>query len=587
MSDTRKFVVTSSDRTDVDQASIVTGSSEGLNSEVPLSSKVAEMSGIDVEKILVVPEKNEECQTEHNSSRFRTERARMDSTSSMSTDDELDPTMRTFEEPSYIDSITSTSSSASAKPLLSSVKEMEEVQEEDLEDRLARNNTMKGLLENPSYVDSITISSPDHRRLARACRKALALRRQQEAKREKSLAKYLSEQGSKITSGDVDTVPEAGQVKKGTYVKNVVLLSVGGMLSYTAFLSLRNLQSSLNHQKGVGLISLAGGYGMFMLGSLISPFVVKALRPKRAILLAIALQVFYVAMNIYPSFYTLLPTTMIVGLCNAFLWVAVNTYLTYLAADYSKLSGKSLGTVMSTFFGIYFMIFQMNNIFGNLLSSLILFSGQGWKEISSGGFGNGTLASNSTSGAFVEVSGLVEEVGYFPEEHNNASLDLQFNGSSSFTFDPKLHCGANHCHSFPIDQAGGNKVTDTLRYILIGAFGAFGILGFVTIFFFVEALKTYKTKVELAAAFREVRSVFSLITEGKFILLSPIQVYMGLEMSFLPGDILKAFVTCPVGIEMVGYVMMGYGTSTAVSSYVSGRLHKIFGRLLLVCTVQS
>lgn len=46
----------------------------------------------------------------------------------------------------------------------------------------------------------------------------------------------------------------------------------------------------------------------------------------------------------------------------------------------------------------------------------------------------------------------------------------------------------------------------------------------------------------------------------------------------------KSFVSCPIGVQWVGFVMMGYGTSTAVFSVIANSLTRFLPRFTLVLT---
>ncbi len=48
--------------------------------------------------------------------------------------------------------------------------------------------------------------------------------------------------------------------------------------------------------------------------------------------------------------------------------------------------------------------------------------------------------------------------------------------------------------------------------------------------------------------------------------------------------LLQAFVTCPLGVHMIGYVMMCFGACDAVSSFIFGRLQKCIARGAIICT---
>ena len=63
------------------------------------------------------------------------------------------------------------------------------------------------------------------------------------------------------------------------------------------------------------------------------------------------------------------------GTCAAPLWSAKCAYLTTTGIRYSQLSGESQDAVVTRYFGIFFLIFQSGQIWGNLISSLVLQQG--------------------------------------------------------------------------------------------------------------------------------------------------------------------------------------------------------------------
>lgn len=70
--------------------------------------------------------------------------------------------------------------------------------------------------------------------------------------------------------------------------------------------------------------------------------------------------------------YTLIPTSVILGLGGAPLWSAKCTYLTIAGNSYAEKAGKIGKDIINQYFGVFFLIFQSSGIWGNLISSLIL-----------------------------------------------------------------------------------------------------------------------------------------------------------------------------------------------------------------------
>lgn len=81
----------------------------------------------------------------------------------------------------------------------------------------------------------------------------------------------------------------------------------------------------------------------------------------------------YIAAQFHPTYATLMPGAVIVGLGAASLWSAKCTYLTHVGHQYAKLTGESDPEVIIVrFFGIFFLFFQSSSIWGNLISSSVL-----------------------------------------------------------------------------------------------------------------------------------------------------------------------------------------------------------------------
>ena len=145
------------------------------------------------------------------------------------------------------------------------------------------------------------------------------------------------------------------------------------MFEFTAFAGIANLQSTLNDDDNLGTTSLAFIYGALVVSSILLPtFTIEKLGLKYTLMLSLVCYVTYTAANFYPQYYTLIPTAIILGLAGAPLWSAKCAYVTTAAQKYSRISGEKEEAVVTRFFGIFFMFFQLTQLFGNLISSLIL-----------------------------------------------------------------------------------------------------------------------------------------------------------------------------------------------------------------------
>lgn len=77
----------------------------------------------------------------------------------------------------------------------------------------------------------------------------------------------------------------------------------------------------------------------------------------------------FIASQFYPKFYTMIPAGLSVGLGGGPLWCAKCTYLTVVAEAYSSISDIAADVLVTRFFGLFFMFYQMAQVWGNLISS--------------------------------------------------------------------------------------------------------------------------------------------------------------------------------------------------------------------------
>lgn len=79
----------------------------------------------------------------------------------------------------------------------------------------------------------------------------------------------------------------------------------------------------------------------------------------------------FIAAQFYPRVYTLIPTGLAVGFGGGPLWCAKCTYLTVVADAFGMLSQHSTknDVLVVRFFGLFFIFYQMAQVWGNLISS--------------------------------------------------------------------------------------------------------------------------------------------------------------------------------------------------------------------------
>ncbi|XP_045632171.1 protein unc-93 homolog A isoform X7 [Ursus americanus] len=155
-------------------------------------------------------------------------------------------------------------------------------------------------------------------------------------------------------------------------LKNVLVVSFGFLLLFTAYGGLQSLQSSLYSEEGLGVTALSTLYGGVLLSSMfLPPLLIKKFGCKWTIVISMCCYVAFSLGNFYASWYTLIPTSILLGLGAAPLWSAQCTYLTIMGNTQAEKVGKVGRDVVNRYFGIFFLIFQSSGVWGNLISSLV------------------------------------------------------------------------------------------------------------------------------------------------------------------------------------------------------------------------
>ncbi|XP_023203983.1 protein unc-93 homolog A-like [Xiphophorus maculatus] len=231
--------------------------------------------------------------------------------------------------------------------------------------------------------------------------------------------------------------------------------------------------------------------------------------------------------------YTLIPTSFILGLGGSPLWSAKCTYLTISGNVQAAIDNKKGVNVINHYFGIFYFIFQSSAVWGNLMSSLI--------------FGQDT-----------NISDIPEDV--------------------------LSTCGAFGC-GITIDTSSSNSTSSRpaqkLVWTLLGCYIGVGVLAILIVSIFLDNIDHQQT-----SQFRGNRepfchtflATFRLLKDWRILTLIPLSIYNGFEQSFLSGEYNKNYVTCALGIHYVGFVMMCFGATNSLCSFLFGRIARYTGR---------
>ncbi|UJR33101.1 hypothetical protein I4U23_020558 [Adineta vaga] len=293
--------------------------------------------------------------------------------------------------------------------------------------------------------------------------------------------------------------------------KNLLILCLAFLLQFTAFGAMGNLQSSLNTEANVAILGL-----------------------KWTLVLCQIPYLLYIAANYYPKAYLMYPAAALVGLAAAPLWTSKCSYLTETGAIYADMKHVHKDVIVNRFFGLFFMFFQSSQVWGNLISYLVLKP----KE---------------------------------KENNETLSMDVKIYDKCGADFSEKEYRGAEVINQ--IDR----KTIDILCIIYI-CICICSIL--IVIIFLNQRRKTSRNKVSVMLC-DSIRLLISTIRQMKNInqlLLIPLTIWSGLEQSFLSAQFTKGFVSCTLNAKYVGLVLIAYGICDSIGSLSFGQIVKYFGR---------
>ncbi|XP_046556060.1 protein unc-93 homolog A-like [Haliotis rubra] len=338
---------------------------------------------------------------------------------------------------------------------------------------------------------------------------------------------------SKNTNHDLATreEPPGGESFWSSW-RETLVVSASFMSAYTAYLALQSLQSSLNQEQGLGVVSLACLYGTVILSGILTPSFIKLVGPKWSLVVAWACHCVYTACNFYPTWATLIPASIVVGASAGPMWTSQGLYITASGMRLSKISGEKLHAVLSKLNGVFFMCYECTQVTGNLISSLVL------------------------------------KQGSLTQSDNVTQI-----------------CGADDC------PTSGNTTTDLAEpephivYTLLGIFLACDVIALVLTLFFLPQFKKTSTPEDSTeqppGIGRTLLSWFTALSDPKLLLLVIFFLSSAMSQGILFADYTKAFISCSLGVSMVGYVMACHGVVTAVVAIVTSQAAKYTGRYVL------
>ncbi|XP_063396948.1 protein unc-93 homolog A-like [Mytilus trossulus] len=334
-------------------------------------------------------------------------------------------------------------------------------------------------------------------------------------------------------SHDPQTMRAVHEMTRAKAYKNVIALGLAFMFVFTAFVSIQGLQSTMNWEGGVGVTSLSSIYVTTIISCLLAPWIIQKLTTKWTMIIAFVLCTGYFAGNFHPEYYMLVPLGALLGLLGGPLWSAQATSITSISLAYSEhIHAEEQEIVVNKMMGIFCGLYRTSNIWGNLITTLV-------------------LGKNETL--------------HVPQYHN---------------FSTNSTCGAGYCltvedelnHGIYFSQNAMRTISSKTKIMLLSIYLGCGMMGIVILIFLFDQHKKSKLKCrdDVLSSKETFLATIKMFKDTKCLLLLVIVVFIGLEQGFMFSDFTKAYISCTLGVTSIGPVMICFGAVSSVSCILIG-----------------
>ncbi|XP_022865284.1 UNC93-like protein 3 isoform X1 [Olea europaea var. sylvestris] len=159
--------------------------------------------------------------------------------------------------------------------------------------------------------------------------------------------------------------------------RDVHILCWAFILIFLAYNAVQNLESTINTEGDLGTISLGILYVSFAVFSVVASVVVRQLGTKNALIFGSTGFWLFIAANLMPTWYSMVPASLFLGFATSIIWVAQGTYLTSTAHSHANDNDLHEGAVIGTFNGQFWGMYACNQLVGNVITLALLRDGKG------------------------------------------------------------------------------------------------------------------------------------------------------------------------------------------------------------------
>lgn len=317
------------------------------------------------------------------------------------------------------------------------------------------------------------------------------------------------------------------QMTERKALKNVIVLGLSFMFIHTAFVSILSLQSIMNPEGGVGVVSISCIYATTVISCLLAPLIINTITPKWTMIAAFILFTGYFAGNFYPKEFMLIPLGLLLGLLGGPLMAAQMTYITTVALTYSQhaliLDQES---VVNKYMGIFCAFYRISYIWGNLITTLVLTNNQTLRvnddDINE-------LPINSSTSFFTPSNvTMYRPCGYLSCQMNSMERPVE---KYDITNNPFMY---------------ETEIPDSIKYMLLSIYLGCGVMAAVILMALLDNnVGSRRINNDLKITTKELFfSTVKMLKDSRCLLLIPLVLFVGLEQGFIFGDFTKVGCRC-------------------------------------------
>ncbi|KAL0915744.1 hypothetical protein M5K25_013198 [Dendrobium thyrsiflorum] len=186
----------------------------------------------------------------------------------------------------------------------------------------------------------------------------------------------LEDSGEEVAPLVVVVDGSSSEIRRpANHARDAHILSFAFLFIFSAYGAAQNLQSTVNTEQGLGTTSMGILYLSFTFFSVFASVVVRWLGSKKALVLGTTGYLLFIASNLKPLWYTMVPASFYLGFTASIIWVGQGTYITSAARHHAKDCKLHEGTVIGNFNGEFWGFFASTQVIGNLISLLLLQDG--------------------------------------------------------------------------------------------------------------------------------------------------------------------------------------------------------------------